>query len=187
MKSIRLSEQAYLRPFESADAGELHALIEANRAHLARWLPWASRQTPADTEQFIRRAQAQLEEDNGFQAAVVCEERIAGAIGYHSVDWGRRQTGIGYWLSEDRQGKGTMTLAVAALVDHALGEWELNRVEVRVAVENQRSRAIPERLGFRQEGVLREAERVGERYLDTVVYSVLASDIGGSLVALIDK
>jgi ribosomal-protein-serine acetyltransferase len=187
MKPIPLSAKAYLRPFEAADAGELHALIEANRAYLARWLPWASRQTPVDTEQFIRRAQAQLEEDDGFQAAIVCEERIAGAIGYPSVDWDRRQTRIGYWLSEDRQGKGTMTLAVAVLVDHALSAWGLNRVEIRAASENRRSRAIPERLGFHQEGVLREAERVGERSLDTVVYSMLASDSKAALVALIDK
>lgn len=176
MKPIRLSEQSYLRPFELADAEELHALIEANRAYLARWLPWASGQTPADTERFIQRAQAQLGADNGFQAAVVCDERIAGAVGYHSVEWDRRQTSIGYWLSEDRQGRGTMTAAVAALVDHALSAWELNRVEIRAAAENHRSRAIPERLGFRQEGTLREAERIGERYLDTVVYALLAKD-----------
>jgi hypothetical protein len=55
-----------------------------------------------------------------------------------------------------------------------LGEWDLNRVEIHAATENRRSRAIPERLGFRQEGVLRDYERVGDRYVDIVVYSLLA-------------
>jgi ribosomal-protein-serine acetyltransferase len=49
-------------------------------------------------------------------------------------------------------------------------------VEVRAAPENRRSRAIPERLGFREEGQLREAERVKGRYLDSVVYGMLASE-----------
>jgi ribosomal-protein-serine acetyltransferase len=69
-----------------------------------------------------------------------------------------------------------MTAAVRLLVDHALTEWQLNRVEIRVAVENLRSRAIPERLGFSQEGTLRKADLVDGRYLDSVVYSMLAVD-----------
>jgi ribosomal-protein-serine acetyltransferase len=96
--------------------------------------------------------------------------------GYVSVDWGHRSTCIGYWLGQEFQGKGTMTEAVRVLTDHALVEWDLNRVEIRVATENRRSRAIPERLGFREEGILRQAERVGARYVDAVVYSMLAAD-----------
>jgi ribosomal-protein-serine acetyltransferase len=69
-----------------------------------------------------------------------------------------------------------MTEAVRALVDHAFGPWGLHRVEIGAAVENARSRAVPERLGFRAEGVRREAERHGERYLDVVVYAMLAGD-----------
>jgi ribosomal-protein-serine acetyltransferase len=176
MKPIPLSDGTYLRPLEESDAEELHALIEVNRAYLARWLPWASRQTPADTEEFIQRARKQQAANDGFQAAIVCDERIAGVVGYHSVDWDHRRTSIGYWLSEDQQGKGTMTAAVRALTDHALRDLELNRVEIRAAVDNRGSRAIAERLGFHREGTLRESERVGGRYLDTVVYATLAGD-----------
>jgi ribosomal-protein-serine acetyltransferase len=69
-----------------------------------------------------------------------------------------------------------MTEAVRALVDHAFGPWRLERVEIAAAVDNARSRAIPERLGFREEGVRRRAERVGDRWLDHAVYAMLASD-----------
>ncbi len=69
-----------------------------------------------------------------------------------------------------------MTEAVRALVEHAFGEWQLNRVEIRVAVGNERSAAIPERLGFVREGVLRQAERHADGFKDNVVYSALASE-----------
>jgi ribosomal-protein-serine acetyltransferase len=68
-----------------------------------------------------------------------------------------------------------MTAAVGILVDHALSVWELYRVEIRVAVESRRSRAVAKRLGFREEGTLREAELVGDRFLDQVVYAKLAT------------
>jgi len=172
----RIPEISTLRLLDEEDAPELHALIDANRSYLARWLPWAARQTFDDTLDFIRRARGQLEANDGFQMAVVGAEGIAGMVGYHAVDWRNRSTSIGYWLAEDRQGRGTMTAAVRALVDHALIALQLNRVEIRAAVENRRSRAIPERLGFHEEGTLRQAERVGDRYLDCVVYSMPAAD-----------
>ena len=96
--------------------------------------------------------------------------------GFIAVDWSHRTTGIGYWLGQEFAGSGTMTAAIRALTDHALRVWELNRVEIGAATENRRSRAIPERLGFREEGTVRQAQRVGNRYLDLAVYSMLAED-----------
>jgi ribosomal-protein-serine acetyltransferase len=139
-------------------------------------MPWAAKQSHADTVGFIRNTEKQLAENDGFQVAVTYEESIIGMVVYHGVDWGNRSTSIGYWLAEAHQGKGTMTMAVGALTEHAVSVWKLNRIEIRVAVENSRSRAIPERLGFRQEGILRAAEQVEDRYLDLVPYAMLASD-----------
>jgi ribosomal-protein-serine acetyltransferase len=160
------------------DAPELYALIEANRAHLARWMPWAAGQDLAGTERFIAEAEEQRARDDGFQAKIAPEGEIVGVAGFHSVDWINRHTSLGYWLAEDAQGKGLMTTVVRALLDHAFGEWELHRVEIHCAPENRRSRAIPERLGFREEARLRETERVGGRYLDSVVYGLLESEWG---------
>jgi ribosomal-protein-serine acetyltransferase len=99
-----------------------------------------------------------------------------GVCGYHQIDWENRSTSIGYWIAESAQGAGTVTRAVQALVDNAFGTWRLHRVEIQAGAENQRSRAIPERLGFTREGVLRHAELVGTRYVDHVVYALLGPE-----------
>ncbi|HEV7399079.1 MAG TPA: GNAT family protein [Solirubrobacterales bacterium] len=171
---IHISDEADLRLLSVADATELYGLIEANRAYLAAWLPWAAEQSLADTLGFIQKTKAQIEGNDGFQVAILIENRIAGVIGYTAVDWEERSTNIGYWLAAEHQGRGTMSAAVAALTDHALATWELRRVTIRVATENARSRAIPERLGYREEAVLPKAERVGGRDLDLAVYSMAA-------------
>jgi ribosomal-protein-serine acetyltransferase len=162
-----------LRLLDEDDAPALFAVIDRNREYLSEWMPWAPHHTSQQqTLAFIRAARRQLADNNGLQAAIVDDGEIIGVVGFHAVDWSQRRTTIGYWLAADRQGRGTMTEAVRALVDQAIGTWQLRRVEIRAAVENRRSRAIPERLGFREEGVLREAERIGDRYVDHVVYAI---------------
>lgn len=173
---LAVADGVSLRLPSAADATELHELIEANRNYLARWLPWAAGQTIEDTRGFIRKAHSQMTANDGFQVAIALDSRIIGMAGFPGVDWANRCTRIGYWLDEGHQGKGTMTAAVRLLVDHALAVWDLNRVEIRAAAENRRSRAIPERLGFHREGTLRQAELIDGRYLDSVVYSMLAAD-----------
>jgi ribosomal-protein-serine acetyltransferase len=171
-----------LRLLEESDADELIALIDANREHLGRWMPWVQHEREAaDVLPFIRGTRRQVADNDGLQTAIVdAGGRIVGMVGYHAIDWPNRKSSIGYWLARDEQGRGTMTEAVRAHLDHGFGIWKLNRVLIQAAPENTRSRAIPERLGFREEGVLRQVEQVGDRMLDGVVYAMLADDwLGG--------
>jgi ribosomal-protein-serine acetyltransferase len=165
-----------LRPLEESDAEELYALIDANRERLARWMVWAEGQTPGSTLEFIRAGRRQLAGDDGVQAAIVGEGEIVGVAGFHGVDWPNRATSLGYWLAEAEEGRGTMTHAVRALVDHAFGQWGLNRIEIRADVENVRSRALAQRLGFTHEGTLRQALRLADGFHDDAVYALLAED-----------
>jgi ribosomal-protein-serine acetyltransferase len=174
--TFELADGLRLRALEETDAIELHALIEANRTHLTRWMPWAARQTFEDTVSFLGATRRQLADNDGLQAALTSGTAIVGVVGFHGVDWPNRTTSLGYWLAAAAQGQGAMTRAVGALVDHAIGAWELNRVEIRADVENLRSRAIPERLGFKLEGTLRQAQRFGEGYRDQLLYATLAQE-----------
>src|SRR5438132_14217274 len=109
MPRLELSGARHLRPIEDGDADELHALIEANRGHLGRWLAWAQPQTPAQTREFIARAHRQRAANDGFQGAIIEDGRIVGMVGFHGIDWPNRATSLGYWLDYGAQGKGTMT------------------------------------------------------------------------------
>jgi ribosomal-protein-serine acetyltransferase len=174
--TLALSDARALRVLEESDLDELHALIEANRSHLAKWLPWAAEQTRERTLEFIRATCIQVAQNNGFQAAIRDTGRVVGVIGFHGIDWHHRSTSIGYWLAAEAQGRGTMTQALRAMVHHALRVWALNRVEIRASVENERSRALIERLGFEFEGVARQAFRLPNGYHDDAVYSMLRAD-----------
>jgi ribosomal-protein-serine acetyltransferase len=173
---IQLSDGLELRALTEEDAGEVHALVEANRRHLAAWLPWAAGQELAGTQNYLRTVEQKRQRGEALDGAIVLDGRIAGCAGFPIIEKAAQVGIIGYWLAKQHEGRGLVTRAVSALVDHGFGELGLHRVEIRAAADNARSRAIPERLGFTQEGVLREADVVGGRYVDLAVYGLLVSD-----------
>lgn len=166
---------------ELKDAQEIFSLVDSCRKHLRKWLPWVDGTiTPDDTATFIEFASKQHAKNNGFHYSIRYEKQIAGIIGYHRIDKINRITELGYWLGEQFQGRGIMTRCCQALTDYAFEELELNRVEIRVAEENIKSCAIPQRLGFTREGILRDAERVNDRFVNQILFAVLRRDLSNT-------
>jgi ribosomal-protein-serine acetyltransferase len=69
-----------------------------------------------------------------------------------------------------------MTPSCRAVVDHLFGTVDLHRLTIRCAAENQRSRAVAERLGFTLEGISRDAEWLYDHFVDHAVYGLLKGD-----------
>lgn len=173
----RVGPDITLEVMELGHAGEIYRVTEANREHLRRWLPWLDDiRSVDDTRAFIQTARRQLIRNNGFQTVIRCEGRLVGALGHHGINWNNRSTSIGYWLAADVQGRGIMTRSCRAFIRHTFTELAIHRVEIRCAVANVRSRAIPERLGFRSEGVIRDVEWLYDHFVDHVVYGQLAAE-----------
>ena len=168
-----------LRLLELRDADELYSLADASREHIRPWLPWiAWTHSAGDVKKFLRAALRQFTEGDGFHAGVSVQGRLAGCIGLHPVNWQNQQVAIGYWLGREWEGHGLVTAGTRAVTRYCFDQLGLERVEIRAAVENARSRAVAERLGFTLEGTLRRAQRVDGRWLDNAVYSMLREEVG---------
>ena len=154
-----------LRPFEVDDASALHeALVESLeelRRHL--WfLPWvAQEQSLASAGARCRTAQANFLErtDLPYLAFTKDTGRLVGSVGLHRTDWAEPKTEVGYWLRTSEVGHGFASEGVRALVDWALLELRVIRVELVTLEENLASRAVAERCGFTLEGVHRNVMR----------------------------
>jgi ribosomal-protein-serine acetyltransferase len=177
MFSYIIDHELDLRILEERYAEELFNLTEANRLHLNQWLMWADDlRSVSDSRQFIKEGLRQFAENDGFQAGIWLQGELVGCIGFHRVYWYDRNTEIGYWLSQEHTGNGIMTRACRAMIDHAFNIWHLHRVVIRCAAGNTRSRAIPERLGFKLDGIMRDEICIRGQYHDHAVYSLLAHE-----------
>ncbi len=171
---IPVDDGLELRLVTEGDAEEIFRATEANRAYLREWLPWVdATRSVEDTRAFVARSLDQVRFSDGFQCRILEHGKFVGMIGFLYNDWTNLRAEIGYWLAQEAQSHGIMTRAVKALVDFAFENLGLNRVEIRAATDNHRSRAVPERLGFVQEGVLREAAWLNDHFIDLVIYAKL--------------
>lgn len=177
---LKVDDEIEIRMLEESDTETVFALVDRNRQHLRQWLIWVDRSdSPEVTRQFIKESKRQYENKEALSAGIWLNEDLVGAIGVVHYDWYNRKLEIGYWISSDQQGKGIITRAVSAIVDDAFDNLGFHRVEIHCAAGNNRSRAIPERLGFKQDGIMREAGLLSGEFVDKVIYSMLASEWKG--------
>lgn len=97
-------------------------------------------------------------------------------VGFNTIDKVNGIGRIGYWLGEEYTGKGVMTKAVRELIHLGFKHWPLQKIEIHCAVNNMKSRAIPERLGFTNEGTLRRTVKVNDHFQDHVIYGILKEE-----------
>ena len=165
---------------EEQDAAALFTLVETNRAHLRAWLPWIDgTQSVEDEADFIRFTREEYENNKGFACLIRYRGQAAGTISCHALDSMNHSSEIGYWLGKVFEGKGIMTRACRAMVSYAFKELQMNRIQIRCATGNIRSCAIPQRLGFTREGVMRQSEWLYDHFVDLVLYSMLADEWHG--------
>lgn len=174
---LKVSNNITLRMLSARDAGPLFQLVEQSKEHLKAWLPWINdTKSQEDSMNFIKGSFEIYNNRQGITAGVFFHEELVGVISFNSLDFNANIGTIGYWLSIHATGKGIMTKSVAALTNYGFNELALNRIEIRVAEYNNASRSIPERLGYKQEGHLRDAEWLYDHYVDHIVYGMLKSE-----------
>ncbi|MFK8075699.1 MAG: GNAT family N-acetyltransferase [Granulosicoccus sp.] len=158
-------------------AQPLFELTDRNREFLKRWFPWVEfTRFKKDTEKFIEDQNNLYSDKKSMQIVIEYDNKIIGMTDYHDIDLANEIGRIGYWLGEEFNGNGFMTSVVREMISIGFDEIKLNRIEIWCATINLKSRAIPERLGFTQEGIIRSSEKVNGRFLDHAVYGLLKED-----------
>ncbi|MGY4794832.1 GNAT family N-acetyltransferase [Lysinibacillus fusiformis] len=174
---ITINQDLALRMITPEDAEKVFALTDASREYLKEWLPWLDfTRELADTKAYIEGCIKGHKANSSLSLVILFNNEIVGIAGFNTINPSNKIGTIGYWLSEGAQGHGIMTKTVKALLQYAFETLKLHKVEIRVAEANHKSRAIPERLGFMQEGTIRAAEWLYDHYVDHVIYGLLVNE-----------
>lgn len=166
-----------MRAWREEDVDAALEIVLQNREHLQTYMQWM---TPdysiEDARKFIFGGIKDRLDKKTLGLALIRNGRLIGSLGFNRLDWAARVCEVGYWIDHREEGKGIVSKACRAMIDYAFGELGMNRVEIRCSAENSRSSAVPERLGFKLEGLLRQAVLLNDRPHDFLVYGLLAED-----------
>ncbi len=171
-----IQDDLYLESIQEKHAESLFGLIETNRVYLREWMPWEKNQVSIkDTLVFIRKAEFEFREGTALQAGIFSGGILSGMIGLHQINLINKNTCMGYWLAESMQGRGLMNKACQRLMNYCFEQLHLHRIEVHCGLENIRSQAVAERLGFHREGILKEVEWLNGKFIDHLLYGLIHS------------
>jgi len=177
MLTLTIDSELMLQAFQTYHAEELFRLVDDNREHLRRWLPWVDDMVfPGQFQSVIRAWEQHFYEKKGYFLAIRYKGELAGTISLHGIDWIHSQTSIGYYLAKKMEGKGIMHRAARTAIGLAFYHLGLNRIEIRCGRGNLKSQAIPLKLGFKPEGIIRDGEFLNGNFHDLFVYGMLARE-----------
>ena len=166
----QVNQDLSLRLLSGLDADELFILIDESRDYLREWLPWLDdTRNVSDSRTFIKQSMTLFNNRVGLTFGIFFKGELVGVGGFNEYVWKKKIGYIGYWLGERYQGNGIMTQVISSLTRYGFNELALNRLDIRAATGNLKSRAIPERLGYTLEGHIREAEWLYDHYVDHAV------------------
>lgn len=166
-----------MRAWREDDVDAALDVVLRNREHLQTYMQWMTADYSIENaKKFIVEGIKNRLDRKTLGLVLLRDGKLIGSAGFNRFDWTARVCEIGYWIDRDEEGKGVITRACRAMISYAFDEIDMNRVEIRCSAENSKSAAIPERLGFKQEGLLRQAEVLNGRAHDFLIYGLLAED-----------
>ena len=110
MCQFELDNGVFTSQLTLEDTNELFVLVDKNRAYLRRWLDFLdATKGPEDTRKFVEATIKLHTETRACTCAIRVHGEIVGVIAHYFIDWENRYAHLGYWLSEEWQGRGLMT------------------------------------------------------------------------------
>lgn len=174
---IKVDEHIVLKPLESSDASDLLHLVNVNRSFFREWMTWVDELKDIHSASaFINHVVHTRQNHTAYTFGVFFDGELIGELGFVHIDSMNRVGQIGYWLSESFQGKGIVNQSISRLILYGWEYLNLNRLEIRIPLENKPSINVAERLGFVKEGVLRSWANFNDTFLDVYLYSKLKTD-----------
>lgn len=174
------TERLLLRELREDDVADAHRMF--TDAEVMRYVGKPLHADIEETRRFLQRNRDLFPAREGVRWALTRRgsDRLIGSGGHWRLMKPHYRAEIGYDLLPECWGQGLMTEALRAILRFGFARMGLHSVEAQIDPANRRSRRVLERLGFRQDGLLRENFFFAGTFTDTAVFTLLRREFDGS-------
>jgi [ribosomal protein S5]-alanine N-acetyltransferase len=178
-----------LRPVRLRDGAQWSRLRVADRELLERWEPhadtdWVVRHAISSWPSVCSAVRVEARAGRMLPYAIELDGHFRGQLTVGNITHGAlRSAWIGYWVHSAVTGGGVATAALALGLDHCFGPVGLHRVEATVRPENEASRRVLAKVGFREEGLLKRYLEVDGGWRDHLLVGLTVEEVSGSVSA----
>jgi RimJ/RimL family protein N-acetyltransferase len=168
-----------IRPHQMEDAQPCFEAIIESMDELMPWMFWCHADLVfSEIEGWVEsRSQAWLNDTDYDFAILDCDQgAFIGNCGLVRVDLQNRRAELGYWIRTSQTRQGFATQASRLALQFAFEVLNLNRIEILIATDNKNSQKVAEKLGAKQEGILRQRLNIHDTFRDAYLYSIIADD-----------
>jgi RimJ/RimL family protein N-acetyltransferase len=169
-----------LRPATEDDVPALCEAAAESAERLQRWMAWCTPEYGRiQAEAFIRTQPPAWREGREYNFFIFEKTggKFLGSCGLNRLDWLNRLANLGYWVRTSSAGQGIASAATRLVLDFALRQLELERIEIVAAVGNTGSQRVAEKVGARREALARNRCRSAGMQQDAYIYSVIPADL----------
>jgi ribosomal-protein-serine acetyltransferase len=180
-KKLELTDgKVILRPYRVSDSKESFHAIKESAAEISVYLPFAHKDySLKENRDWVKKRPADWKKGTGYEFAIfdAKDGTMIGGCGLNGIDQMNRRANLGYWVRTSHTGQGIAPAATVLLAKWGFEVLKLSRIEILVAVGNERSLRVAEKAGAKREGVLRNRIVINNKPYDAVMHSLIPGDI----------
>jgi ribosomal-protein-serine acetyltransferase len=180
-KKIELTDgNVLLRPYRMNDVDKLFRAVRESIKEMSVWLPFAHENySIKESKDWIKKRPKEWKKGITYDFAIFDTQSgdLIGGCGLNEIHESNRRANLGYWVRTSCTGKGIAVAATRLLAKWGFEVLKLKRIEIYVAVGNQRSLRVAEKVGAKREGILRSRINVRDVMHDAVMHSLIPGEV----------
>jgi ribosomal-protein-serine acetyltransferase len=180
-KKIELTDgNILLRPYRVSDVDRLFHAVRESVKEMSVWLPFAHENyNVKESKDWIKKRPKEWKKGITYDFAIfdVQSGDLIGGCGLNEISERNSRANLGYWVRTSCTGRGVAVIATRLLAKWGFEVLKLKRIEIYVAVGNQRSLRVAEKVGAKREGILRNRINIHDKMHDAVMHSLIPGEV----------
>ena len=177
MLDMNLENSIRMKILEKRESKEFYEYVDRNRENSQKWVPFVSKtRSVEDAESYIDKFLESFRKGEGYYWGLWDNDKVIGFVLIKDIDSDLGVAEIGYMIDKDYEGKKLIKKSCDVMIDYIFNGLGLHKIRICCHEDNIKSRAFPEKYGFKLEGIIRDDIRINGELCNTMYWGLMKQE-----------